>query len=115
MKIFDYKCHKTFKKVMIPQNEEERKVAELFAAFFAEFVVPHYMSNRYEPYGFIDGEMWFRDIDTEELTDYDDLWCMCKVATMINGEDDEEDDRRTLEGRKAVVNFRGDKQNIEWM
>lgn len=34
---FGYKQHKTFKKVMRPQNEEEQNTAELFAAFFAGY------------------------------------------------------------------------------
>ena len=93
MKTFGYKNHKTFKRVMTPQNEEEQKAAELFAAFFAGYVIPAYMNNHYEPYGLIDGEMWFIDTDTGELTDYDDLWAMCKFAAeIVNGEDDGDDD-----------------------
>ena len=67
-----------FRQAMQPETPREVLIAEVTAKFFAEYVLPNYMAECYEPYGLCDGEMWFIDPTTGELVDWYELWRRCE-------------------------------------
>lgn len=65
---------------MKPETAKDMLTAEILAKMFAEYVLPHYMSDRFEPCGLVDGEMWFTNLDTGELVGWMDLWINCRFV-----------------------------------
>lgn len=78
---FDIRQYRAFQSVMKPLTPAEAEKTTLFAQMFAEFVLPHYMSDTWEFAGYNrKGEAEFFNTETGDYATASELWSTCQFV-----------------------------------